>query len=97
MPFDVLREERIWEVVRLFEWCASEGLHPRVNSKDGRMVICSGGYVYETEEELSARTDTFLERAGVWAPFTTELYGLNETEEGRFILLDAYSIYQEEA
>jgi hypothetical protein len=97
MPEDVLREERIWEVVRLFEWCASEGLHPRVNSKDGRVVICSGGYVYEREEELSARTDKFLERACVWTPFTTELHGLNETEEGRSILLEAYSIYQEEA
>ena len=55
MPEDVLREGRIWEVVRLFEWCASEGLHPRVNTKDGSVVICSGGYVYEREEEASAR------------------------------------------
>ena len=97
MPEDVLREGRIWEVVRLFEWCASEGLHPRVNTKDGSVVICSGGYVYEREEEASARTDKFLERACVWTPFTTELYGLNETEEGRSILVEAYSIYQEEA
>jgi len=49
------------------------------------------------EEELSARTDKFLERACAWTPFTTELHGLDETEEGRSILLEAYSIYQEEA
>lgn len=54
MPEDVLREERIWEEVRLFEWCASEGLHPRVNSKDGRVLICSGGYVYERGRALGS-------------------------------------------
>ena|SRR5215217_2916891 len=93
---DEMREERIREVMSLFEWCASEGLHPLVNRKNGRVVISSGGFFYETEEEAEDFGDEFLERAAVWRPWTTELYALNETEEGRSILLEAYRRYQEE-
>ena len=93
---DPLREERIQDVMRTFEWCESEGLHPVVNRKNGRVVISSGGFVYETEEEVEAFGDEFLERASVWRPWTTELYALNETEEGRSILLEAQRRYQEQ-
>jgi hypothetical protein len=93
---DAMREERIEEVMNVFDWCESEGLHPLVSKKSGRVFISSGGVSYETEEEFEAFGDEFLERASVWRPFTTELYELNETEEGRSILSEAYGRWQEQ-
>jgi hypothetical protein len=93
---DAMREDRIEEVMRVFDWCESEGLHPLVSKKSGRVFISSDGIVYETEEEVEAFGDEFVGRASVWRPFTTELYELNETEEGRSILREACMRWQEQ-
>jgi hypothetical protein len=91
-----MREERIKEVMRIFDWCESEGLHPVVGKNSGRVVVSSVGFVFETEEEVEAFGDQFIERAATWSPFTAELYSLNATEEGREILREAYRRWQEE-
>ena len=96
MSEDAMREDRIKEVMRVFDWCESEGLHPLVSKKSGRVFISSGGVSNETEEEFEAFGDEFVKRASVWRPFTTELYELNKTEEGRSILRAAYMRWQEE-
>jgi hypothetical protein len=85
-----LKEQRIQDVMDIFDWCESEGLHPIVDRRSGRVVISSGGIVAEHEWEIEDYGHEFIERASVWAPFTNELYELNKTAKGRSILLEAY-------
>jgi hypothetical protein len=89
-------EDRIEEMVLLFGWCESEGLHPLRDRRTGRVLISSGGFVFETDEEVEEFGDAFLKRANVWNPWLVEIDELNKTEEGREILGEAPRRWQEE-
>jgi hypothetical protein len=75
------------ETVEMFKDLDTRGLHPIVTTPIG--LVITG-----LESEVSA--ETFRKRNDAFAQDLRKLYEMNETEEGREILLAAYERYKEE-
>jgi hypothetical protein len=82
-----LREDRIQDVMRTFDWLEGDGYAPVVD-QNGRVVVMG------TEGPLDL--DEFLELGRTRGPLVADLYQLNETEEGRGLLREAYERWQDE-
>ncbi len=75
------------ETVEAFKDMETRGLHPVVSLPVG--LVITG-----LESEISV--EAFRKRNDAFAQDLQRLYQMNETEEGREVLLAAYERYQEE-
>jgi hypothetical protein len=83
-----LREDRIQDVMHTFDWLEGDGYAPVVD-QNGRAVVMG------VEGPLDL--DEFLELGRTRGPLVADLYRqLNETDEGRGLLREAYQRWQEE-
>jgi hypothetical protein len=76
-----LREDRIQEVMYTFDVLEGDGYAPVVD-QNGRAVVMG------TEGPLDL--DEFMELSRTRGPLVADLYQLNESEEGRKLLREAY-------
>ncbi len=76
-----LREDRIQDVMHTFDVLEGDGYAPVVD-QNGRAVVMG------TEGPLDL--DEFMELSRTRGPLVADLYQLNESEEGRKLLHEAY-------
>jgi hypothetical protein len=76
-----LREDRIQDVMHTFDVLEGDGYTPVVD-QNGRAVVMG------TEGPLDL--DEFMELSRTRGPLVADLYQLNESEEGRKLLREAY-------